>query len=199
MAKAKPPPHDDDPSLFHEAVKDVAPLRRPARAEHAPQRPPPLPLQRIEDERQVLQDSLSDAAPSDLEMESGDVLSFLREGMSPQVLRRLRAGFWAVQQEIDLHGMRSEEARALLVQFLAQAARRGARCVRVIHGKGRGSRNREPVLKPRVASWLIQRKDVMAFCEARPDAGGSGAVMVLLRGNKSPGVQRDTGEDDEGP
>jgi len=194
MAKAKPPPPDDDPDLFREAVKDVSPLRRRERVTHAPQRPPPVPLQRIQDELQVLQDSLSDAPPPELELESGEILSFLREGMSPQVLRRLRAGFWAVQEEIDLHGLRTEEARPLLVAFLDHAGKRGARCVRVIHGKGRGSRNREPVLKPRVASWLIQRKEVMAFCEARPEAGGSGAMMVLLRGNTSGAKPR--GEDD---
>jgi len=193
MAKAKPPLSDDDPDLFREAVKDVAPLRRRERVAHAPERPPPVPLQRIQDELQVLQDSLSDAPPPEMELESGEILSFLREGMSPQVLRRLRAGFWAVQGEIDLHGLRTEEARPLLVGFLDHAVKRGARCVCVIHGKGRGSRNREPVLKPRVASWLIQRKEVMAFCEARPEAGGSGAMIVLLRGNKR--ETRPPGED----
>ena len=193
MAKAKPPLSDDDPDLFREAVKDVAPLRRRERVEHAPERPPPVPMQRIQDDLQVLQDSLSDAPPPEMELESGDILSFLREGMSPQVLRRLRAGFWAVQGEIDLHGLRTEEARPLLVEFLDHEVKRGARCVCVIHGKGRGSRNREPVLKPRVASWLVQRKEVMAFCEARPEAGGSGAMMVLLRGNKR--ETRPPGED----
>jgi len=194
MAKAKPPLSDDDPDLFREAVKDVAPLRRRERVEHAPERPPPVPMQRIQDDLQVLQDSLSDAPPPEMELESGDILSFLREGMSPQVLRRLRAGFWAVQGEIDLHGLRTEEARPLLVEFLDHAVKRGARCVCVIHGKGRGSRNREPVLKPRVASWLVQRKDVMAFCEARPEAGGSGAMMVLLRGSK-PGAKPPSEDD----
>jgi len=196
MAKSKPPPSDDDPDLFREAVKDVAPLRRPDRVEHAPLRPPPIPAQRIRDERQVLEDSLSDTPPPEMELESGELLSFLREGMSPQVLRRLRSGFWAVQEEIDLHGLRTEEARPLLVQFLEQADRRGARCVRVIHGKGWRSPKREPVLKPRVASWLIQRKEVVAFCEARPEAGGSGAVMVLLRAKKMQGPQPLDDEDD---
>ncbi|MCW5623073.1 MAG: DNA mismatch repair protein MutS, partial [Burkholderiales bacterium] len=113
MPKAKPDPSDDDEDLFREAVKDVAPLRQPKRVAHTPQRPPPLPLQRLQDEQQVLQDSLSDAPAPDLDLESGEVLSFLREGMSPQVLRRLRAGFWAVQDEIDLHGLRTGEARPL--------------------------------------------------------------------------------------
>ena len=197
MAKTKPPPSDDDPALFREAVKDVAPLRRRERVEHPPQRPAPIPVQRIRDERQVLEDSLSDAPPPEMELESGEVLSFLREGMSPQVLRRLRSGVWTVQEEIDLHGLRTEEARPLLVQFLEQADRRGARCVRVIHGKGRRSPKGEPVLKPRVASWLIQRKEVVAFCEPRPEGGGSGAVLVLLRAKKPAGMQRAGEEDDD--
>jgi len=103
-----------------------------------------------------------------------------------EVLRRLRAGFWSVQQEIDLHGARSEEARALLVDFLDQAQQRGHRCVRVIHGKGRRSPNGEPVLKRRVTGWLAQRGDVLAFCEARPEHGGSGAMVVLLRAGSRP-------------
>ena len=116
------------------------------------------------------------------EVESGEALAFLRAGMSPQVLRRLRSGFWAVQHELDLHGLRSDEARELLAEFLNGAQRRGARCVRVIHGKGLRSQNNEPVLKRKVAAWLTQRGDVLAFCEARAAEGGSGAVMVLLKG-----------------
>ncbi len=170
---------DDDGDAFREAVKDVTPLRESGRVVHAPDKPPPLPLQRLEDDRQVLQDSLSGSAEP--ELESGDALAFLRPGMSPQVLRRLRGGFWAVQDELDLHGARAPEARALLADFFNAAQSRGLRCVRVIHGKGRGSRQREPVLKRGVAAWLAQRGDVLAYCEARPAGGGAGAVMVLLQ------------------
>jgi len=180
MAKQRLRKEDDPKEAFREAVKDVTPLPQPDRVVHAPQRPPPLPLQRLQDDKQALQDSLSDAG-IEPELEAGDALAFVRAGMSPQVLRRLRAGFWAVQEEIDLHGSRSEEARALLVDFLNAAQRRGLRCVRVIHGKGRGSRNREPVLKRKVASWLTQRGDILAFCEARPAEGGGGVVVVLLQ------------------
>lgn len=186
---------DDDADLFREAVKGVAPLRDRGRVTHPVDPPAPLPFQRIEDDRQVLEESLSDQLAFDADIESGDALSFLREGMSPQVLRRLRQGYWSVQQEVDLHGMRMDEARALLVDFVNSATRRGLRCVRVIHGKGRRSRNGEPVLKPRVASWLIQRGDVLAFCEARPEAGGSGAVIVLLRGART-GGRPDEDEDE---
>jgi DNA-nicking Smr family endonuclease len=178
---AKPAKPEQDAHLFREAVKDVLPLRDRGRVVHPVPRPQPLPQQRMQDDRRVLEDSLSDHAGADAGLESGDVLSFLRDGLSPQVLRRLRAGFWSVQQELDLHGARSDEARALLVAFLEEAGQRGHRCVRVIHGKGRRSAQGEPVLKRRVAGWLAQRGDVLAYCEARPADGGGGAVVVLLR------------------
>ena len=187
---AKPVKPEQDTDVFRDAVKDVKPLRAPDRVGHPVPRPAPLPLQRQQDDRKVLEDSLSDDAGVEAELESGDVVTFLRDGMSPQVLRRLRAGFWSVQQEIDLHGARSDEARALLLDFLDQARQRGQRCVRVIHGKGRRSVNGEPVLKRRVVGWLAQRGEVLAFCEARPEDGGSGAMMVLLKG---PGAKRGNG------
>lgn len=180
MAKQRLRPDDDSKDAFREAVKDVTPLRESGRVVHASEKPPPLPLQRLEDDRQVLQDSLSGAG-AEPELESGDALAFLRPGLSPQVLRRLRAGFWAVQEELDLHGSRTEQARVLLTDFFNTAQRRGLRCVRVIHGRGRRSRHGEPVLKRKVAAWLAQRGDVLAFCEARPVDGGAGAVMVLLQ------------------
>jgi DNA-nicking Smr family endonuclease len=46
------------------------------------------------------------------------------------------------------------------------------------------SKNREPVLKRKVAHWLMQRDEILAFCQARPTEGGSGAVVVLLKGVK---------------
>jgi DNA-nicking Smr family endonuclease len=180
MAKQRLRPDDDSKDAFREAVKDVTPLRESGRVVHASEKPPPLPLQRLEDDRQVLQDSLSGAG-AEPELESGDALAFLRPGLSPQVLRRLRAGFWAVQEELDLHGSRTEQARTLFTDFFNAAQRRGRRCVRVIHGRGRSSRHGEPVLKRKVAAWLAQRGDVLAFCEARPVDGGAGAVMVLLQ------------------
>jgi DNA-nicking Smr family endonuclease len=185
MAKLrKPLAPDDDAAAFREAMKDVMPLPGSDRVTHPRKSPIPVPLQRLEDERRALQDSLSDSEPTQFELESGEVLSYRRDGVAPQVLRKLRAGQWAVQDQLDLHGLRSEQARALLADFLAAAAKRGLRCLRIIHGKGRGSPGGEPVLKRRVAAWLTQRGDVMAFCEARAAEGGSGAVVVLLRGER---------------
>jgi DNA-nicking Smr family endonuclease len=86
-----------------------------------------------------------------------------------------------VAAELDLHGMTSELARSALREFMAECRRRDHRCVRIIHGKGRGSSNRGPVLKGKVNRWLRQRDDVLAFCSARPVDGGTGALYVLLR------------------
>ena len=77
--------------------------------------------------------------------------------------------------------MRADPARVLLVEFLNQALNRGYRCVRVVHGKGHRSQNREPVLKKKMARWLQQRDEVLAYCEAPPWDGGSGATVILLK------------------
>ncbi len=87
-----------------------------------------------------------------------------------------------IQDELDLHGLTTPEARALLVEFLNRCLRRGWRYVRIIHGKGLRSKNREPVLKQKVANWLMQRDEILGFCQARNIEGGSGAVVVLLKG-----------------
>jgi len=176
-------PHQvEDPSReFLDAVKDVTPLPDSGHVVHPRNPPAPIPAQRLEDDRQALHESLSEAVPPELELEAGDELVFLRPGLSRQVLRKLRAGQWSTQDELDLHGSRTDEARELLVDFLALATKRGHRCVRIVHGRGRGSRGGQPVLKRKVAGWLAQRRDVLAFCQARPADGGAGAVMVLLQ------------------
>lgn len=177
---------EDELRLFREAVADATPL--PARGKHTPKpkRRHPLPYQRIADEREALDESLRDGAP--VEIETGDQLVYVKAGVSNHVLRRLRRGYWVVQDQLDLHGLNREQARELLSGFMARCAKRGIRCVRVIHGKGLGSKNREPVLKQKVASWLAQRGDVMAFCQARAAEGGAGAVVVLLKAASSKAV-----------
>jgi DNA-nicking Smr family endonuclease len=96
------------------------------------------------------------------------------------VTRKLRRGDWSIQREIDLHGLRTDEAREALGPFIREAYKQGIRCVRVVHGKGLGSPGKSPVLKGRVQSWLVQKKEVLAFVQARPAQGGAGALVVLL-------------------
>jgi DNA-nicking Smr family endonuclease len=86
-----------------------------------------------------------------------------------------------MDSELDLHGLRADEAKRAIAAFLAEALARGARCVRIVHGKGLRSKGDGPVLKQRLDGWLRRRDDVLAFCSARREHGGTGAVYVLLR------------------
>jgi DNA-nicking Smr family endonuclease len=174
----------DDEVLLRDALKGVSVLSDPGRASLRKKPPPPLPIQSQRDAAAVLEDSLSDNIPLEIGLETGEELVFLRPGLSTQILRRLRTGHWSIQDHLDLHGLRSEEARTLLVDFLNHALRNGLRCVRIVHGKGLRSENREPVLKRKIGNWLAQRDEVLAFVQARPQDGGGGAVVVLLKTKK---------------
>jgi len=168
------------------AFADVAPIKRANRARHAPAPPSPVPRQRIADERDALEASKYGAEPAPHAWDIGQELegeqTFLRAGLGTDVLAKLRRGQWTVQAELDLHGHDSDEAHDALADFLDDARAAGMRCVRVIHGKGLTSPNREPVLKGKVRRWLARWDDVLAYCEAPRHAGGGGAVIVLLRG-----------------
>ncbi len=167
----------DEQALLRDALKGVAPLRNPGKASLQRRPPAPIPVQTLREDERVLQDSLSDQLPMEVGLETGEELVFLRNGLSNQVLKKLRRGFWATQDHLDLHGSRTEEARTLLVSFLNEALKHGLRCVRIVHGKGLRSKG----------NWRGQRDEVLAFVQARPEDGGSGAVMVLLKakGRKS--------------
>lgn len=168
--------------LFERAMADVTPLTRGLHMTRHGQAetPQPIPRQRQRDEQAALQESLSDAFDPGTLLYVDETLSFRRHGIGPDVPLKLRRGVWAVQAELDLHGMTREEAREALASFLAQAQGAGRRCVRVIHGKGRGSPGRVPVLKTRVPVWLMQKKQVLAFAQATAPDGGAGALLVLL-------------------
>jgi DNA-nicking Smr family endonuclease len=171
----------NDGDLFEQLFSNVTRLPDYGRVMHARPQRKPVPLQRLRDERAALADSLSDHISWDIGTETGEELVYLRNGLSQQTVKKLRCGHWVIQDELDLHGLTSIEARALLVEFLNACIRSGARCVRIIHGKGLRSKNREPVLKTKVANWLMQRDEVLAFCQARQVDGGGGAVVVLLK------------------
>lgn len=176
-----PIPSQADQELFRSALVDVIPITPHGRIVSAPLRPPPIPLSRLRDEREVIHESLHDPIRWDEAIENGEELSFVRTGLSRQILRRLRRGDWVSQAELDLHGLNRHDAKIELANFLFECKRRGIRCIRIIHGKGLGSKNREPVLKLHVRHWLMQREEILAFVQARPIDGGGGAVMVLLK------------------
>lgn len=167
--------------LFARAVGPVQPLKDRGLAQLDKPRPQPVPAQRQLDERLVLRESISDEFDVETLLDTDESLSFRRPGVGPDVVRRLRRGEWVIQRQIDLHGLRRDEAREQLAEFLREAVKAGLRCVRVVHGKGNGSPGREPVLKAKVKSWLVQKDEVIAFTQARPAEGGAGALVVLLR------------------
>ncbi|MGH8481071.1 MAG: Smr/MutS family protein, partial [Nevskiaceae bacterium] len=138
--------------------------------------PSPRPLQHEADELEALRESREGPLP-----DVGDELSYRTGGIQDSVFRRLRRGAYRIGAELDLHGMRWDEAKVAMVRFLAASRDGGARCVRIIHGKGLRSKGDGPVLKQRIDGWLRQRSEVLAFCSARREDGGTGAVYVLLR------------------
>jgi DNA-nicking Smr family endonuclease len=154
-------------------VKDQVNLVRPA--------PAPIAHQRQKDNQAVLRDCLSDEFDASTLLDTDDALSFRRPGIGRDVIHKLRKGDWSIQREIDLHGLRSDEARVALAEFIRLAHRQGLRCLRVVHGKGLGSPGKTPVLKSRVHDWLAQKNQVLAFVQAKPSEGGAGALVVLLK------------------
>ena len=166
---------------FRRAVGDVQPLQPTRRPAPDAPRPAPVPLQTRQDERAALMESVNGRVSIDDAIDSGDELVYVREGVSRQVLRRLRRGHWVVEDDLDLHGMNRREAAVSVAEFLRRCRTRGTGCVRIVHGKGLGSPRREPVLKGKLRQWLVHRDEVLAFCQAPSAQGGSGALLVLLK------------------
>ena len=168
-------------NLFRNSVGKVEPMPQKDKLAPGAPRAPLTPREKEQEAAAVLRESLSDLFEVDALMEEDPALSYTRSGVGADVVRKMRKGYWPVQDELDLHGLRRDAARDGIGEFLRQAARRNVRCVRVIHGKGLGSKGQEPVLKSMVHSWLVQKDEVIAFCAARPSGGGDGALIVLLK------------------
>jgi DNA-nicking Smr family endonuclease len=168
-------------NLFQTAVGAVARLPPPQLADLKPTPPRPIPKQRLLDEAAALQEALSDEVDVTTLLETDERLSFRRAGVGPDVTQKLRRGKWSIQRQVDLHGLRTDEARETLTAFIRESHKQGIRCVRVVTGKGLGSPGKEPVLKDKVHRWLVQKAEVVAFVQAQPAHGGAGALVVLLQ------------------
>lgn len=167
----------DDSALFRDSIRGVRPLQ----SDTVPLRRKPLPLRAArhpEPGARILPTLLD---PSESELTSADSLGFKRVGVQHAVMRKLRRGEFAIERALDLHGATGAQAKARLLGFLRVCQADGARCIRIIHGKGYRSPGQQPVLKPRIAHWLSQHPAVVAYSSARADDGGTGALYVLLK------------------
>jgi DNA-nicking Smr family endonuclease len=171
----------EEKEMFSIAVGRVSPLPHKDRSNLAKEQPPPIPVQQQLDEQRVLRETMSDEWDTSSLLDTDEALSFRRPGIGPDVVRKLRKGDWSVQAQVDLHSLRTDEAREALGGFIRESFKTGLRCVRVVHGKGLGSPGKVPVLKSKVQSWLIQKNQVLAFVQATPAHGGAGALLVLLQ------------------
>lgn len=167
-------------NLFRAAVGNVQRLPQSDTVLFRPQPPAPLPLQSWADETAAWREAMSDEVDISTLLHTDERLSYTRSGVGLDVVQNLRRGKWAIQRQIDLHGLRLEEARQALGQFLRESHAHGIRCVRVVTGKGLGSLGKTGVLKDKVPRWLVQRNEVLAFAQAQPAHGGAGALLVLL-------------------
>lgn len=171
---------EDDIRLFREAV---GPVRELAPAAPPPETPRPAPHPHmLEADEAAVPGELLEMAFDPAVLEVGEELSFLRDGYPPKLLKALKRGQYSVQDDIDLHQMNAAAAQAAIADFLAEARHNGLRCVRIVHGKGLRSKAAGPVLKALADRLLRRRDDVIAFASARPMQGGTGAVLVLLKG-----------------
>lgn len=171
----------DHRSLFQAAVGPVQRLPEHRTVSLKPAPPLPIPMQHLLDEAAALQEAISDVVDISSLLDTDDRLSFRRPGVGPDVTQNLRRGKWSIQRQIDLHGLRSDDAREALGAFMREAHKQGIRCVRVVTGKGLGSPGKAPVLKDKVHRWLVQRAEIVAFVQAPPAHGGAGALVVLLQ------------------
>ena len=179
--------------LFANTVGRIRPLVAAKKAHLVPDLPPPIPAQRLRDEQAVLREALSDEWDTSSLLDTDEALSFRRPGIGTDVIAKLRRGEWSVQKQLDLHNLRTEEARDALGVFIRESHKIGIRCVRVVHGKGLGSIGGVSILKPKVQSWLIQKNQVLAFVQATPAQGGAGALVVLLQGGSARLLRSDAG------
>lgn len=188
MASKKDKLNKDDIDLFRKAVKDTTPLRQKSKkVDNLSAAKPKKALtqtrdtaeNRFIDELDTKHDVISEMDTP--QVAAADILVFSRPGIQNKLLQKLRRGQIPIEADLDLHGMRVKDANAEITAFLNYSLSSGLRCIKIIHGKGRGGTSDMPILKNSVNTWLRQIPYVLAFCSAQPNDGGIGAVYILLK------------------
>ena len=165
---------NDDSSAFRDAMQDVTPLKTTNKVRL---RSSTKPATRLTGRHSTVVDKLSD----DFIPPCDNLLEFMRPGVQRALFKQLRTGKLPIESYIDLHGMTRDAARLALQGFLQQAQQNHHKVVCIVHGKGYHSEDGRPVLKAMVNKWLQDLPEVLAFCSAKPQDGGSGAVYALLK------------------
>ncbi len=176
LASVKKKLSPDDALLFRQTIGAVKRIENDT-VLHGAKKPKPVPRAKQVDVTEKLK-STHETVTENLSAE--DTLSFLMPGLSKNVLKKLRQGYFGADAQLDLHGLTSTQAKQRLLHFLHFCVEDGCHCVHIIHGKGYRSENNQPILKNHLNQWLRQHHDVQAFCSATPKDGGAGAVLVLL-------------------
>lgn len=186
---AKPVPKkvvDEEAAMFLEAVGEVERVSKGPKLA-PPKAPPDVKSLNIPNEEAESLARLAELVSGEGEFDLADSDEFIEgavQGLDRGVLRKLKAGDFAVRAHLDLHGLVKAEAKEALVQFITKARLDGHRCVLVVTGRGLHSKDQIPVLKESAQEWLSRgrlQKQVLAFCTARPLDGGAVALYVLLR------------------
>ena len=80
-----------------------------------------------------------------------------------------------IEDSLDLHAFAPKDVRPVVDEYLREAAARGFREVRLIHGRGIGMQ------RASVQALLAGHPLVERFSDAPPERGGWGATIVILR------------------
>jgi DNA-nicking Smr family endonuclease len=185
-----PDESEENERIFREAMTGVVPIHRAEQERVPPAVPVTTPARFLRQEELESLAYLEDLVSGDIPFElvySDEYVDGAVVGLSPKILKKLRNGDFSYQEYIDLHGYTREEGRAVVIDFVKESFARNLRCILIISGRGLNSRDKEPVLKQGLVSWLIRaplKRIVLAFASARSYDGGSGAFYILLRRNK---------------
>ncbi|MBI4847087.1 MAG: Smr/MutS family protein [Nitrospirae bacterium] len=129
----------------------------------------------------VLEEIVSGRRPIPL-ADTQEYVEWINKDYRRDIIKELHTGRYSVQDCLDLHGIVVDDAESEVEQFFNESVKKGHRCIKIIHGRGRRS-PKGPVIKQSLITWLLRRhrKNIIAFVTARQCDGGLGALYVLLR------------------
>jgi DNA-nicking Smr family endonuclease len=168
---------DEDKRLFAEAVTASKPLTKKKRIEENKKAEATSNLAY----RRYQASHIPPLTPTASLVNADSTLLFRKTNVSNKKIQQLQQGLFPKPEVLDLHGLTENEAINRLKDFIYQSQKRKITVVLIIHGKGNHNSLNAPILKNAVNEQLRHLDAVLAFCSARSEDGGSGAVYVLLQ------------------